>query len=267
MEFEHIQLEYGSNIEEAVEHKLKHQIVAKKPKSYSSIRASRMELVSTPNVRLFNDDRKTVMDHSSRPISGKCLKDARNIYSAVSRNGNNHIVTNCAGHISESALAKRRSIMESINAIISSQGSISNLSYTKNIDFMNQNDLKVEFELLNQSKVSNEQTTRSFKIKKMPTNLKETKQYLRDQLKEIREAGGQIVSTNDSIETKSCLNGINSNRFTNMFAEMSKPVIELNGMRPTSSPSRVDTRTKIRMKYEDRRRLQNQIVASEVYEN
>ena len=145
MEFEPIQLEYGSNIEETVEHKLKHQIVAKKPKSYSSIRASRMELVSTPNVRLFNDDRKTVMDHSSRPISGKCLKDARNIYSAVSRSGNNHIVTNSAGHISESALAKRRSIMESINAIISSQGSISNLSYTKNIDFMNQNDLKVEF--------------------------------------------------------------------------------------------------------------------------
>ncbi len=99
-----------------------------RPKSYSQIRASRMELVSTPNPRLFNDNRQTIIDHSSRPVSGKCLNDARKIYSAVTRSGNTKLVsnnfrTNSAGHISEAALIKRRSIMESINAIISSQGS------------------------------------------------------------------------------------------------------------------------------------------------
>lgn len=95
-----------------------------KRKSYSMIRASRMELVSTPNTRLFNDNRQTIIDHSSRPVSGKCLKDARRIYSAVTKSGNSKMVlnnfrTNSAGHISEAALVKRRSIMESINAIIS----------------------------------------------------------------------------------------------------------------------------------------------------
>ena len=95
-----------------------------RPKSYSAIRASRMELASTPNARLFNDNRKTIIEHSSRPVSGKCLKDAREVYSAVTRSGNTKLVssnfrTNSAGHISEAALVKRRSIMESINAIIS----------------------------------------------------------------------------------------------------------------------------------------------------
>ena len=131
LDFEKICFEY--NVENIIESQFVDtsdnpkfsQMIPAKRKSYSAIRATRMELASAPNSKLFSDNRRTIIDHSSRPVSVKCLNDARKIYSAVTRTGkseriiDNRFRTNSVGHISEAALVKRRSIMESINAIIS----------------------------------------------------------------------------------------------------------------------------------------------------
>lgn len=129
LEFEKIKFEY--NVEELIESKgyvdtsdnpkFREQRTTPKRRAYSAIRASRMALNSTPNSRLFNDNRRTIIDHSSRPISGKCLTDARRIYSAGNRGARNEFSSkaNSVGHISDYAIVKRRSVMESINAIIS----------------------------------------------------------------------------------------------------------------------------------------------------
>lgn len=246
LEFEPIIYEY--NVENLIDNSFVdtsdnpkfNQKMVQKRKSYPMIRANRMELVSTTNARVFNDNRTTVIEHSSRPISGKCLQEAKKIYSAVNGSGNFEIFspynfrTNSAGHISEAALVKRRSIMESINAIISSQGSHpdSNMSNYKT-DIIN----KVGFLETNQNSNRTSEFEMS-RVKRPPANLNETKQYLRDQLREIKEAGqsGSPSSKTDSSSLVPTSYRYNSNN-----------KVSSSSIRPTSSPSRVNTK-KIKLK-------------------
>ena len=136
MEFEQIQYEYGSNKDDTTEHSLAdQQEIMKKTKNYPSIRASRMELVATPNVKLFNDDRKSVLEHSSRPISDKNLKDAHLVHTITSKPTN--LPKNAIGNLSESALLKRQSIVQAINDTILSRTSLSVLSNHRSASHLN----------------------------------------------------------------------------------------------------------------------------------
>ncbi len=126
LEFEKIKFEYDvealieKTFQDTSENPKFIQKLPVKRRAYSAIRASRMALNSTPNARLFNDSRQTILDHSSGPVSGKSLTDARRIYSAGTKGARSEFhKPNSAGHISDFALVKRRSVMESINAIIS----------------------------------------------------------------------------------------------------------------------------------------------------
>ena len=82
-------------------------------KNYASIRASRMELVSTPNPKLFEDGRKSALEHSARPISAKNLKDAHIVHEFTTRRPVT-IVRNSIGNVSESALRKHHTLVENI---------------------------------------------------------------------------------------------------------------------------------------------------------
>ena len=128
MEFEQVVFEYGANKDDGTNDKSladQHELM-KKVKNYSSIRASRMELVATPNVKLFNDERKSVLEHSSRPISAKNLKDAHLVNTITSKPTN--LPKNAVGDLSESALLKRQYIVQAINETIVSRTSLSVLS-------------------------------------------------------------------------------------------------------------------------------------------
>ena len=259
MEYEIIKYEYGSNRDEIAELSMvtmdqsANQMPAKRNKNYSAIRASRMELVSTPNVKLFNDDRKSVLSHSSRPISAKCFKDAQFIHKIVSKNAQPEARKNSAGHISESALIKRRSIMQSINAVISNNGSFSILSSNPNpnAEFFN----RLE-KITSESPGNYEDELDSARIK--PFDLIETKQYLRDQLNEIKQTEQKKFSPEffesnffvkkEHIDTKSCADGNPASRMVRVFHfSPSEPPT----FRPTSSPSRVDTKTRVKINIEE----------------
>lgn len=252
LEFEKIKFEY--NVEELIEckgfvdtsdnPKFREQRKTPTRRAYSAIRASRMALNSTPNSRLFNDNRKTIIDHSSRPVGGKCLTDARRIYSAGNKGARNEFSSkaNSVGHISDYAMVKRRSVMESINAIISSQGTHSILSNYGNMHSAELvNDLKVGFHEVDDS------DDYLAKVKRTPLNLTETKQYLREQLREIRQSG-RITNPNRSDQTDTKSMGPITSNDQNQQTQNSGHIPEGSiTSRPQSSPSRVNTK-RIKMK-------------------
>lgn len=94
----------------------------KKRNNYPYIRASRSELVATPNVKLFTNDKRiniavAPLEHSARPISSKNLKDARLLHQVTSSQYVN-ASTNSLGHISDLALLKRQVLVNSINSTL-----------------------------------------------------------------------------------------------------------------------------------------------------
>ena len=275
MEFESVQYEYGSSREETSETVAseERQLYKKQQKQfYSTKRACRMVLLQTPNTKLFNDHRKNVMNHSSRPLSNKNIRDAHLIHTILSTKENNQLITNSAGYISESALNKRRSVMHSINAIITSHSPStvsstasfrhhnelnSSLNQNSSMDYNEkENQKKLEVTLLDTSLT--EHITLHATITKPPSNLIETKQFLREQLKEIKQAGQNQdeinyakISANKEHDSKSCMDSTSIMRFKanddyeNMIAGISMSLRVLSA-RPT-----FDTKTKIKLKAHD----------------
>lgn len=269
MEFEQVQYDYGSastipeeNTEANQIEEAKRAASAKKPKNYAQIRASRSEFVATPNVKLFNDDRKTILEHSTRPISAKNLKDAQIVAQASSKPMN--ISRNSVGNISEFGLQKRESIVQSINATIVSQTSLSVLSHHRGTSFSNINQTSKE-KKIESRKENLEKELETFRNK--TGDLNETKQYLREQLKDIKQSlqnspsdenstGKNSPSNINSVETKSCIETRLLNRAELLFKRKEDSEFSFN--RPTSSPSRVDTKTRIRLKQHDINKIRSQ---------
>ena len=275
MEFESVQYEYGSSREEISETGAaeERQLYKKQQKQfYSTKRACRMELLQTPNTKLFNDHRKNVMNHSSRPLSNKNIRDAHLIHTILSTKENNQLITNSAGHMSESALNKRRSVMHSINAIITSHSpsSISSnasfrhhnelnssLNQTSSMDYNEkENQKKLEITLLDTSQT--EHITLHTAIVKPPSNLFDTKQFLREQLKEIKQAGQNQdeinyskISANKEHDSKSCMDSTSIMRlkaaddYENMITGINM------SLRVLSARPSFDTKTKIKLKAQD----------------
>lgn len=89
---------------------------------YAQTRASRSELVCTPNVKLFGNRRARTsrvpkplaLDHSAPPISAKNLKDASLVHRAIA----SAHPTSSSGFISDSGLLRRQVLLSNINAII-----------------------------------------------------------------------------------------------------------------------------------------------------
>jgi hypothetical protein len=258
MEFEQVIFEYGCNKDDVGDkNTADQQELMKKSKNYSSIRASRSELVATPNVKLFNDDRKSVLEHSSRPISGKNLKDAHLVNTISSKPTN--LPKNSIGNLSESALLKRQFIVQAINDTIISRTSLSVLSNHRSASNMNhqnyhphnyfERDDLYESSFNNFGHGSGDPRSR---------NLYEAKLFLRDQLKEMKQnqqsnesenpdgiKTKRSTKTNDPTETESCV----ETRVVNRDTIMSKYESTMSTLtRPTSSPSKYDTKTKIKGK-------------------
>lgn len=249
MEFEPVQFEYGSNRDETTETAVltsEKQTNKKQQKQfYSTKRACRMELLQTPNTKLFNDDRKAAMNHSSRPLSNKNLRDAHLIHTILSTKENNQLIVNSAGHISESALNKRRSVMQSINAVMTTQSPVSissALSYKANESSLNYISNEKENKIV-------EDLDKSFN--KLPHNLNETKQFLRDQLKEIKQTSQKQDDSNyakqKTLDSKSCIDAVSVNRHKVTDDLMSNSfTLRVLSARPT-----FDTKTKIKLKAQD----------------
>ena len=271
MEFEAVQYEYGSNRDETTETITLNEerpILYKSTQKqfYSTKRACRMELLQTPNTKLFNDDRKAPMNHSSRPLSTKNLREAHLIHTILSKKENNQLIVNSAGHISESALNKRRSVMQSINAILTSHcsSSVSSaMSYKPATAELSSSLMYSSNEKENQhKKIEIIEELNASSMVKIPTNLDETKQFLRDQLKEIKQASQKQDEINFTKlkqikdESKSCIDSSSINRFkmssgtgnddyTNVVSGMTSSIRVLSA-RPT-----FDTKTKIKLKAQD----------------
>ena len=259
MEFEKIKYEYDvdenetntSNVDKNKK-QLSNGKNNKKSKNYASIRASRMELVSTPNPKLFEDGRKSVLDHSARPISAKNLKDAKLVHQITSKPSN--LPRNSLGDVSDSALQKHHTLINNINQTIQSRTSLSVLSYTRDKNETQQG-ATTSRSKQNKSSINNNNKDEN-NLNENETNSSEklnaTKSYLRDQLKELKQykqmtkeekEKHQQLNVNTSEDAKSCI----ESRIINKMSITKQCVLELNGMiRPTSSPSKVDTKTKIK---------------------
>lgn len=155
MEFERVEYEYGSSPymnsgsnelrmgEEYDEDEMGGRSPRKKSKkrskqslsgkTYPSIRASRSELVCTPNVKLFDknataqqpqqqqhvmNSRSLALEHSARPISARDLKNAELVHRVTTSARTLMVSKSSTGNISEFALLKRQTIVNSINAAI-----------------------------------------------------------------------------------------------------------------------------------------------------
>lgn len=85
------------------------------------------------------------------------------------------------------------------------------------------------------------------KVKRTPVNLTETKQYLREQLREIRQSG-RITNPNQSDQTDTKSMGPLTSNNNNQQPQCNGDIAESNNTsRPQSSPSRVNTK-RIKMK-------------------
>lgn len=280
MEFEKIIYEYNSTssllTEEQKEAALKMLLKKRRGKTYSAIRASRSELIGTPNVKLFNNipveqsENAVALEHSARPISGRNLRDAH-IMNTITTNksANVNLARNSAGHVSELALQRRFNLLQSINAAASgltSAGHRTSMSMNSSTNTTTSgsggaksnaiNDAESQANLANIEK--HRETINKLKeleiLKNKQLDLNETKNYLREQLKEIKELEQQPAhikaeiqrAEQTDLEMKSCVE--------TQQLDMQKKKIQDIGMkliRPTSSPSRVDTKTKIKMRQRD----------------
>ncbi len=229
MEFERIQYEYNTTLsvelteaQREIEEKL--QSKNRKQKTYSAIRASRSELIGTPNVKLFNDDRKSALGHSARPLSGRNLKEAHILNELTSKAQN--IARNSAGHVSDLALQRRQTLLQAISATVASKTAPSDTKATT-VALTNDTSTVVTFKTTDHLERENEhlyanieehrETLNLLKelevLKEKPMSLGETKFFLREQLKEIKERAQmseearleQIKAEANEMELKSCV--------------------------------------------------------------
>jgi hypothetical protein len=287
MEFEPVQYEYGTNNDQIVADKSKNSLILesesqmiKKRRAYSSVRASRMELVSTPNPKLFNDERKSALDHSARPISAKNLKDASLIHKIASTAPT--LPLNSVGNLSESALIKRKTIVNTINQAVQNnsfvnvfQTTTTTTHHSQNFDQQKQRPFtSVPYNLSQFTQSSNQLSQNKPKIQIYNddisastnrllaiSNLEETKTFLRTQLKEMKQAEqdssaqskenkelskGLSKNSSNSDETKSCLVELKYNHALQVSIN-EQSATNLINTRPQSSPSRVDTKSKVKL--------------------
>ncbi|RNA18151.1 CMT1A duplicated region transcript 1 [Brachionus plicatilis] len=267
MEFEIVQFDYESSMtnlvdgnEEMVAEEFKRSTsTLRKSRNYSQIRASRSELVATPNVKLFNDDRKSVLDHSARPISAKNLREANLVHKITSKPLN--ITRNSIGNISDFGLKKRESFVQVINYAITSQTTLSGISNRATVmSHSHPNQAIFRDRKIDEARQNFQRELEIFKSR--TTDLIETKQYLRDQLKDIKQIEQGSPSNNASPElqreknlfdTKSCIDARVLDHIDPQLTSTSDNAIN----RPTSSPSRVDTKTKIRLRQDDLKSIKN----------
>jgi hypothetical protein len=278
MEFEKIQYEYNTTISlessaanEALksdEQKRLKNSNSKNNRNHSLIRASRSELIGTPNVKLFNDDRKSVLGHSARPISGKDLRHAQILNNITSKAVN--VAPNSAGHISEFALQKRLTLLQSINAVLANNKAASTTvgntqtasalsSYNTSTKSQSSKDTDQEYtqNIIKNIEMHRETALQLKELENMRNkelSLIETKTMLREQLKDIKEKEQlpeqvrqeQKNAEQLNLELESCVETQLIHMQKKRFND-----IGLSLIRPTSSPSRVDTKTKIRIKQRD----------------
>lgn len=264
MEFEKVEYEYGSdpylNSQSLImvggdESERSKKISSKRRvKSYSFIRASRSELVSTPNVKLFDKSRDRVsiaLDHSARPISARNIKDARLVHRVTASARQLNIPKNSFGNISDFALMKRLSLVNNIQATIQAKkSSLSSCripndktSMDSSLSGINQkSSLKIDqpVSLLSRFKNANDDSTTG-------VDLDDTKKILRDQLKERKQleqtSEGRVkLQMSSETEVRSCVERSRKNRIDE---------------RPRSSPSRLDTKTRVKLNAKDFDRFRN----------
>lgn len=238
-------------------------------KSYSYIRASRSELVATPNKKLFTNLKKpdsmfqqqsqllqptadslgSALEHSARPISSRMLKHANFVHNLTLKQPV-QLARNSAGNLSELGLAKRQSMVKAYNTTIQqSRDTLATPYYSPSSSASHQR-TKTNFSIYftsSSSKFINDPNQLSFISSPSGklVDLNETKQFLREQLKEIKQSEQMEVRTRSasySDETRSCIEmTTKSHRYLTANNDQSR------FKRPTSSPSRVDTKTKIKV--------------------
>jgi hypothetical protein len=234
MEFERIQYEYSTTLAlEATEAQRQADVLLqstlRKPKTYSAIRASRSELIGTPNVKLFGsvtaasgggEDRKSALGHSARPLSGRQIKEAQILNTLTSKAQN--IARNSAGHVSDLALQRRQMLLQAIQAKAKTSMSIlqNNLSDTSTVvtvpamgESRNADDNEAAYTNIEVHRETLNQLKELEVLKDKPMTLVETKSYLRETLKEMKQQAQmseearaeKLRAETGEMEQKSCV--------------------------------------------------------------
>jgi hypothetical protein len=208
---------------------------------YSVIRASRMELAATPNTKLFNDNRKSVLEHSARPVSAKCLKEAQSASHASlanklrAKSGLLRSVSRCATR--NSALTRRSALSTSIESRQRARSSKSHIS---------ESDAKANIT----EKTFSNYFHSNRNISMETDGLSSMKVQLREQLDKMRQ-----MSQSTNANSIACLSQIQILDYdkkletSSSLSPSKEPLhVDLDAVpRPTSSPSDFDTRTKIKL--------------------
>ena len=255
MEFQPVVYEYGSNREleneNIVKTKTRDTKSATIRRAYTAIRANRMEINGTPNVKLFNDDRKSVMSHSSGPVSSKILQEAKTIQSPRKSLTNSKLsIVTINTPMPFSTPGSNKSLISYVN--VQSEIKLDNSATSNDADVKkknNENGIKLGIENIDQDEAN------ILRYKQL--SLDETKAVLRNQLRNMRKKAAdfieqqqeQKVALNVNIKTgdsKSCLETALTNKNKNFF-EMELRRTKSLQVRPTSSPSHYDTKTMLKI--------------------
>jgi hypothetical protein len=287
MEFQPVVYEYGSKPEldsDNIMVKEKNKSSNLK-RSYTNIRAKRMDVVGTPNVKIFNDDRKSVLSHSSGPISSKNIQEAKIIQSPrksasattklsfVTINTPMTFNTPTINNYTKSSLHYVNVQSEfKLNSAIPSdfyETNDLNISRTQSHSFSKIDDIrkketrtesgikekedigiKLDIEHIDQEEAD------ILRYKKL--TLDETKAILRNQLRNMRKNAAKLLEQfknnpktpktpqPPNSDIKSCLETALVNRNQNVFdLELKRSKSML--VRPTSSPSQYDTKTMLKV--------------------
>jgi hypothetical protein len=256
MEFEPVVYEYGGKRELESENLMlssRSNDKQKQKRPYTHIRANRMQVVGTPNIKIFNDDRKSIMSHSSCPISTKNLNEAKIIQQPRSSISNSKIsivtVNTPMTFNTLSSSSYQKSVLNYVN--VQSEINLNSV----NIETTNENKetggIKLDLQHIDQDEAS------VLRYKKL--TLDETKVILRNQLRNMRKSANVVHRTkfnatptssnnigdgdkNNKNDSKSCIETALINRNQNFFEHKNS-----NQKRPTSSPCYYDTKTKLRL--------------------
>lgn len=255
MEFEHIKYDYDSKREldpvksnniSANSSNNSRSTSSKRP--YSVIRATRMEVVGTPNVKIFNDDRKSILAHSSGPISEKSLNEAKQIQKPRNTLSNSKLsIITINTPMTFNTATPSSNYNKSSLSYVNVQSEINLTNFKQQFEQSANNGIKLEMKEIDQDDVN------LARYKKLTLN--ETKSLLRNQLKEMRKSAlSSITAINHNEtcvtkskpnETKSCFEA-NELRKHDQDDEDLEDKLNLR-RRPTSSPCYYDTKTKIKV--------------------
>ena len=284
MEFQPVVYEYGGKPELdsnniMVKEKNNNTILKR---SYTNIRAKRMDVVGTPNVKIFNDDRKSILSHSSGPISSKNIQEAKIIQSPrksasattklsfVTVNTPMTFNTPTINNYTKSSLHyvnvqsefKLNSAIPSdfydthdLNISRAQSYSSSKLEEVGKKDKREENGKKEDSVIKLDIEHIDQEDANILRYKKL--TLDETKAILRNQLRNMRKNAAKLLEQfknkantptipQPNSDSKSCLETALVNRNQNFFdLELKRSKTFL--VRPTSSPSQYDTKTMLRV--------------------